>query len=262
MLLDKFRTGAVSTTWHTTGRVQKFDPVQIAAFGGTLGGTFELAVMKEGTSWKTDFKGQEMKLGNLWPQLYGEENKRRATGFLNAEGSLSGGRSSPGNGGMWETLNGQVALTSTKVTFVQSSLFRNILLAAAGPVGTLFNIATLQDHSLDTDNIFFNTAKGTFTVTNGTARTEDLYFDGSAVDFRFKGNMDFAKNYMDMKVQAIPLSTVGVLMGKVPLVGKSLDKVKRAVLSYKFNVTGPITEPKAELESTEEVEMEEKNQEP
>ena len=252
MRLDKFMAGAVSTTWHTTGRVQKFYPVQIAAFGGTLGGTFELAVMKEGTSWKTDFKGQEMKLGDLWPQLYGEENKRRATGFLNAEGTLSGGRSSPGNGGMWETLNGQLALTSTKVSFVKSSLFRNILLAAAGPVGTLFNIATLQDHSLDTDNIFFNTAKGTFTVTNGTARTEDLYFDGSAVDFHFKGDMDFAKNYMDMKVQAIPLSTVGVLMGKVPLVGKSLDKVKRAVLSYKFNVTGPITEPKAELEATEE----------
>ena len=37
-----------------------------------------------------------------------------------------------------------------------------------------------------------------------------------------------------MKVQAIPLATVGALMGKVPLVGKSLDKAKRAVLSYKF----------------------------
>ena len=114
MLLDKFRAGAVSTTWHTTGRVQRFHPVQIAAFGGTLGGTFELAVMKEGTSWKTDCKGQKMKLEELWPQLYGEENKRTATGFFNAEGTLSGGGSSPGNGGMWKTLNGQVALTSNR----------------------------------------------------------------------------------------------------------------------------------------------------
>jgi uncharacterized protein involved in outer membrane biogenesis len=67
MLLDKFRAGAASTTWHTSGRVQKFHPVQIAAFGGTLGGTFELAVMKEGTTWKTDFKGQKMKLEELSP---------------------------------------------------------------------------------------------------------------------------------------------------------------------------------------------------
>jgi hypothetical protein len=51
-------------------------------------------------------------------------------------------------------------------------------------------------------------------------------------------------------------------MGKVPLFGKGLDKAKRAVLSYKFNVTGPITEPKAELDSTEKVELEEKDQEP
>ena len=262
MLLDKFRAGATATTWRTTGRVQRFDSIQIAAFGGTLGGTFELSVMKEGTSWKTDFKGQEMKLGDLWPQLYEGKNKRRATGSFNAEGTLSGGGSSPGNGGMWETLNGQVALTATDVTFVHSSLFQNILLAAAGPVGTLYNIVTLQGHSLDSDEILFNTAKGTFHITNGKAQTKDLNFDGSSVDFRFKGDMDFAKNNMDMKAQAIPLATVGALMGRVPLVGKGLDKAKRAVLSYKFKVTGPITEPKAELEATEKVEPVEKNQEP
>ena len=65
-----------------------------------------------------------MKLEELWPQLYGEKKKRRAKGLFNAEGTLSGGGSSPGNGGMWETLNGQLALTATDVTFVQSSLFR------------------------------------------------------------------------------------------------------------------------------------------
>ena len=252
MLLDKFRAGAVSTTWHTTGRVQRFHPVQIAAFGGTLGGTFELAVMKEGTTWKADCNGQKMKLEELWPQLYGEEKERKAKGLFNAEGALSGGGSSPGNGGAWETLNGQLVLSATDATFIQSSLFRNILLATAGPVGTLFNIATLKDHTLDANSLFFKTVNGTFHVTNGKALTEDLYFDGSAVDFRFKGNIDFVKNYMDMRVQAIPLATVGALMGKIPLVGEGLDKAKRAVLSYKFNVTGPITDPEAELEATEE----------
>jgi hypothetical protein len=216
--------------------------------------------MKEGTSWKTDFKGQEMKLGDLWPQLYEEEKKRRATGSFNAEVKLSGAGSSPGNGGMWETLNGQVALTATDVTFIHSSLFQSILLAAAGPVGTLYNIVTLQGHSLDSDEILFNAAKGTFHITNGRARTEDLKFDGSSVDFRFKGDVDFAKNNMDMKAQAIPLATVGALMGKVPLVGKGLDKAKRAVLSYKFKITGPITEPEAELDSTEKVEVEKQEQ--
>ena len=172
--------------------------------------------------------------------------------MFNVDGALSGGGSSPGIGGAWETLNGQLVLSATDATFIQSSLFRNILLATAGPVGTLFNIATLKDHTLDANSLFFKTVNGTFHVTNGKALTEDLYFDGSAVDFRFKGNIDFVKNYMDMRVQAIPLATVGALMGKIPLVGEGLDKAKRAVLSYKFNVTGPITDPEAELEATEE----------
>ena len=234
MLLDKFRAGAVSTTWHTTGRVQRFHPVQIAAFGGTLGGTFELAVMKEGTTWKADCKGQKMKLEELWPQLYEKEKERTAKGLFNAEGTLSGGGASHGNGGAWETLNGQLVFTATKATFIQSSLFRNILLATAGPVGTLLNIVTFKDRTIDVSSLFFKTVNGTFNVTNGKALTEDLYFDGSAVDFRFKGYIDFAENDMDMKVQAIPLATVGTLMGKVPLVGKGLDKAKRAVLSYKL----------------------------
>jgi uncharacterized protein YhdP len=212
--------------------------------------------MKEGTTWKADYKGQDMKLEELSPQLFNEEKKRRSKGSLNAEGTLRGGGSSPGNGGAWKTLNGQVALSATDATFIQSSLFRNLLLATAGPVGTLLNIVTFKDRTIDVSSLFFNTVNGTFHVTNGKALTEDLYFDGSAVDFRFKGYIDFAESNMDMKVQAIPLATVGTLMGKVPLVGKGLDKAKRAVLSYKFNVTGPITEPEAELESTEEVEVE------
>jgi hypothetical protein len=256
MLFDKFRAGAITTTWRTTGRVQRFEQVQIAAFGGKIGGTFELSVMKGGTTWKTDFKGQGMKLEDLWPQLYEKDKERGAKGLFNAEGTLSGGGPSPDNRSAWETFNGQLALSATDTTFVKSSLFRSLLLAAVDPVNTLFNIVTLQGQTLDAKNVYFNSVNGNFKVVNGKTSTKDLYFDGDSVNFRFKGDIDFVENYMDMKVQAIPLATVGALMGKVPLVGKGIDKAKRAVFSYKFNVTGPITEPEAELESTEEVEVE------
>jgi uncharacterized protein involved in outer membrane biogenesis len=261
LLLNKYRAGAVSTTWHTTGRVQRFDPVQIAAFGGTLGGTFELSVMKGGTTWTTHFKGQSIRLETLWPQLVGAESKTRVKGNLSAEGALSGGPSSKQEG-MWKTLNGQVALTATDTTFLQSSMFRSLLLAAAGPVGTLFNILTLQSRSFDVNSMFFKTVDGTFQVANGRAHTEDTCFDGSSVDFRFTGDIDLVENNYNMSAQAIPLSTIGTLMDKVPVVGKHLDRAKNTVLSYRFKVTGPLTKPTAELESTEEVEVEEKKPEP
>ncbi len=259
--LNRYKTGAVSTTWHTTGRIQRFDPVQITAFGGTLGGTFELSVLKGGTTWTTHFKGQSIKLENLWPQLVGVESETRVTGNLNAEGALSGGPSSK-QVGMWKTLNGQVTLTATDTTFLESSMFRSLLLAAAGPVGTLFNIVTLQSRSFDINRMFFKKVEGAFQVINGRAHTENFFFDGSSVDFRFTGDIDLAENNYNMSARAIPLSTVGKLMGKVPVVGKQLDNAKNTVLSYKFKVTGPLTKPTAELDSTEEVKVEEKIQDP
>jgi hypothetical protein len=218
--------------------------------------------MKEGTSWKTDFKGQDMKLEKLWPQLVGKEREEKAKGPFNAEGTLSGGGAPSGKGGMWETFNGQGELSGTDVTFQNSSFFRSILFAAAGPVGTLFNIVTLRDRTLDANSLFFNTAKGTYIITNGTARTEDLYFDGASVDFYLKGDINFVENNYDMKAVAVPLATVGTLMGMVPIIGKGMAKAKRSVLSYKFKITGPLNEPEAELTKTEQVEIEEKNQEP
>ena len=41
MHVGKVKTGTISSIWKFSGRVQKIGPLQIQAFGGTLGGMFE-----------------------------------------------------------------------------------------------------------------------------------------------------------------------------------------------------------------------------
>lgn len=47
--------------------MQQFDPLQIQAVGGTLGGMFELAALEDGIRWKTDFSGRDIIIENILP---------------------------------------------------------------------------------------------------------------------------------------------------------------------------------------------------
>ena len=60
-------------------------------------------------------------------------------------------------------------------------------------------------------------------------------------------DIDLGKDRLDMRVRATPLGSVGSLMGKVPLAGKTLEKGKETVLSTDFIARGPISNPEVKL---------------
>ncbi|UCD56086.1 MAG: hypothetical protein JSV16_09545, partial [Candidatus Hydrogenedentota bacterium] len=57
--------------------------------------------------------------------------------------------------------------------------------------------------------------------------------------------------HLDMNVRAIPLGSIGWLVGKLPIIGSGLKKAKDAVLSTDFIVRGPISDPEVKLEAME-----------
>jgi hypothetical protein len=67
------------------------------------------------------------------------------------------------------------------------------------------------------------------------------------VDLLFRGDIDLAKDYMDMKIRATPLGSVGSLVGKVPVAGQPLKKAKDTVLSTDLVARGPIGDPKVTI---------------
>jgi uncharacterized protein involved in outer membrane biogenesis len=274
MHAGKVRTGAVSTILHTSGRVQRFDPVQIESFGGGIRGKFELSILKEGASWAVDFSGQGMRLEDILAQLREETAEgAEVTGLLSAKGNLTG-RAASEEEEVWRSIKGELGFTITDAEFKQSSLFKSMLLATPLSVGvflvpglrevtllsTLYSAAKSKGRTLKANQFFFTRIDGTFHLADGLAHTEDSSFVGETVDLRFKGDIDLVKQYFEMRARATPVGSIDSLTRKLPVIGKHLDKAKRSVLSYSFNVSGPLSEPEAQLTSVEELEPQEEEQ--
>jgi hypothetical protein len=257
---DKVKTGAVSTLWKTSGRVQQFDPLQIKAFGGTLGGKLELAILEEGITWKTALKGEEMIIEDISNQLF--EEGERVKGTVSAQGTLSG-RADDDPEERWRSINGKLSYKATKTQFNESPLFKSMLLATRStgmliPGLQQISLANLvidslksRGRSLNINQVNFHTINGTVHITDGLAQTEDSFFDADTVDLLFKGDIDLVKEDCNMKVRATPIGTIGSLVGKIPIIGKQIQRLRNATLSFSFNVTGPLADPHVQLTAVE-----------
>ncbi len=254
-------TGPVITTWQTNGRVHRFEPSRVKAFGGELEGTLELITGDGPLTWAAEFSGKNLELEQLSGQLRGD-GQTTIKGPLNARARLTGGGASPAGSAM-RSLGGDVRLTVASGEITRYSWLKNIfLMIQLSPatflvpglreiavLNALVDAAQTRGRSLDPKNIAFTEISGTFHINHGVAHTEDLRLESGIANLMFKGDVDLAEKRMDMIVRAAPLGSVGSLMEKIPLAGDSLKKAKEAAISTDFIVSGPLSDPVVKLEA-------------
>jgi uncharacterized protein involved in outer membrane biogenesis len=204
----RFKTGAVSTIWRTSGRTQEFSPFQLDAFGGELEGVFDLTILEKGTSWHIDFTGKEMALELVFDQFLVGTVESEAKGLLSAKGTLHAVPSQKGEKRL-RSLNGEITFEATDGAIKKSPLLNSILLAMQLPLGILFAPGvSFIDRLLETTKkrgrnlldtrVMFNKIDSTFYIYGGVAHTEDSHFAGKTVDLLFTGDIDLAEKQMDM----------------------------------------------------------------
>jgi uncharacterized protein involved in outer membrane biogenesis len=266
LCFGKLRTGAVSTLWHTSGRFQKFEPLYADLFGGTLDGAFHLSCQRGGTTWFSSFTGENMDIEALCAQFFTGKTIATAKGLLRAQGWLRGSASSKKEEA-WQSMQGDLRISAAEGEIRQSALFNSILLALRFSQGIVpipgirdLNIITiLRDvaktltRTLDVSRMVFKKIDGSFTITDGIARTDDLYFVGDDADFAFKGAFDLVRAEMDITINIIPTGTIDSLVQKIPLVGKHLDRVKKATLSFNLIARGPFAKPDVQLRAIDKI---------
>ena len=257
MRFGKFNAGAVSTVWHGSGRKQEFRPLHLEAFGGDLKGAFDLTIQKNGTSWHCDFTGKEMDLALLFDQLIEDALKVGAQGLLNVKGNLRGA-SSHQEEKRWRSLNGELTFEATEGAIKGSPLLNSIVLAMQLPVSVLFapgaalverlkETAKKKGRNLLDNQFVFKKINSTFYLVDGIANTDGSHFEGKTVDLRFTGDIDLPENQIDMKIKAATIGPVGLVLPKVPVVGKELEKARESAFSLTFSASGPLDETKLHL---------------
>jgi len=254
MRFGKFNAGAVSTVWHGSGRKQEFSPFHLKAFGGDLEGVFDLTIEEHGTSWHIDFTGKEMALERVFDQFIEEAIKVGAQGLLRVKGTLRGA-SSHQEEKLWKSLNGECTFEATEGAIKGSPLLNSIVLAMQLPVSVLFapgvslverfeETAKKKGRNLIDKQLVFKKIDSTFHLVDGIAHTEESHFEGKTIDMLFTGDIDLAEKQMDMKIKAATIGSVGLLLPKIPFVGKDLESARESVFSLTFSARGPLDEVK------------------
>ena len=260
MCIGKARTGAVSTVWYGSDTMHTFDHLQINAFGGELKGTFNLAILEGDITWTADFSEQNMALEVLCDQLLEGKIKGKAKGLMNGEGTLSGVASSRSED-VWKSLGGELTFQVAQGEIKQSPILNTILLVMEVPVAYLalpglreltltskvIDSVKKRGRNLNVTRMAFKEIGSTFRLAGGVAHTEDLYLKGETVDLLCEGVIDLAREQMDMKIGAAPIGSIDRLLGKVPLVGKKINAVKKSIISLDFAARGPVSEPEVKL---------------
>lgn len=115
----------------------------------------------------------------------------------------------------------------------------------------LIDVFKSRGRTFNVNQIYFHAIDGTVHITDGLAHTEDSFFNGDAVNLLFTGDIDLVKEEYNMKARATPMGTIGTLVGKIPLLGKQIDRLRNATLSFSFHVTGPFADPNVQLTAVE-----------
>lgn len=257
MRFGNFNAGAVSTVWHGSGRKQEFSPLHLKAFGGDLKGAFDFTIEEHGINWHSDFTGEEMALEGVFDQFIEDALKVGAQGLLNVKGNLRGA-SSHQEEKRWRSLNGELTFEATEGAIKGSPLLNSIVLAMQLPVSVLFapgaalverlkETAKKKGRNLLDNQSVFKKINSTFHLVDGIAHTDASHFEGKTVDLRFTGDIDLAENQMDMKIKAATIGPLGLVLPKVPVVGKELEKARESTFALTFSASGPLDEPKLHL---------------
>lgn len=99
---------------------------------------------------------------------------------------------------------------------------------------------------LTTRGLPFHRITGTLQVKDGIATTENFLVDSDAMRITIVGKIDLGKNLIDARVGVHPLVTVDTVLSNVPIAGYILTGKDKAFLSYVYEVTGNLDDPKIE----------------
>ena len=93
----------------------------------------------------------------------------------------------------------------------------------------------------------FETAGADFKGTRGTFYTDDFILEGPVIDMTATGSVQLDTGQLDLDIAAIPVTTVGWLVNKIPLIGSNVAAGTSNLLAAYFHVSGVVGNPSVQI---------------
>jgi hypothetical protein len=148
-------------------------------------------------------------------------------------------RSDPGNPDViLKTFDGTAQISMKNGTIKRLSVLSKIV-----SLMKISNYLRLSFPKLDTEGVPFESITGTFTIENGVAETENLFFDSRVMKVSIVGSYDMSKDNLDMVMGFQLLQTIDLIVNKIPVVGYVLTGDDGNLFTTYFRVTGSLDDP-------------------
>jgi hypothetical protein len=117
------------------------------------------------------------------------------------------------------------------------------LLANILSLMNLTQILTGRLPDLSGEGMVFSKIKGSFTLLDGVARTEDFRIYSEAMGFTMVGDIDVGRKACDLKVGVRPFVGFDRLVNQIPVIRHYLAGPEKSVFTTYFLVKGPLADP-------------------
>lgn len=137
-------------------------------------------------------------------------------------------------------LDGGTNVVINKGVVRQSNVFLTIL-----DFLSLQNIFTKRPPDLSKEGLYFESLGGHGEIGQGVLRSENVQMKSPVLNAVGAGKLDLPQGLVDFDLGVQPLGTIDTVVSNIPVLGHILTGKNKSLLTYYFEVTGPVLNPQA-----------------
>jgi len=148
-----------------------------------------------------------------------------------------------GSGGkdLLPRLEGRTNVLIEKGVIRKSNVFLKIL-----EFLSLQNIFTKRPPDLSKEGLYFESLGGHGAIEKGVVRTENAQMKSPVLNAVAAGTADLGQGLVDVDLGVQPLGNIDTVVSIIPLLGHILTGENKSLITYYFEVKGPILDPQVE----------------
>ncbi|MGE5841509.1 MAG: AsmA-like C-terminal domain-containing protein, partial [Deltaproteobacteria bacterium] len=138
-------------------------------------------------------------------------------------------------------LDGRTNVLIEKGVIRKSNVFLQVL-----EFLSLQAVFTKRPPDISKEGLYFESLGGHGHIEKGVVRTENAQMKGPVINAVAIGSADLGQGLADFDLGVQPLGTIDAVVSKIPILGHILTGEGKSLITYYFEVKGPITGPRVE----------------